>query len=696
MTLSSDERGRTYNGSEIEEPPPQRSAERAGGLHPSSTSARTGSTSPSRKRASEESSGPPTPPKHPRNDEGAMRPIDLSQPPEIDLDSIPSPRGLTTSAHDPGVLYGEASSSSAMQPRFSQSSSPPHAQPPIVVDDTPDAVDVRHRASSSSAASVQIVSPPLAPSSGMRRPSPGTFDSDEESALPAASSGSLHRRLNDVTVHDPLPATSAERNEPSSTGSARRVSFSFSHTRRPDFPQRGAAPEQARRPPPAPEPPAWHYPEAIDLEGIDDSDEEVVVTGSALPPRPRAPRASPPASSRPPGPTLPDWWGAGASSRRRAPSPPLRGPSPPRRAVSPPVSLDRARRSPEPAPDAAGPSGSSSSSSSSSRAPAAASRLLPSSFSSRSSRDGRPSRSRRTPSPQQSPPAAPAGGPGTEDDEALARRLMEEEMAGFGAAGGPAGSGRPMTDEELARHLQEEEERAAARARAHAHALMGHGWPGMGFGRPRHAPDMDDFFDDDGIDTDSRAGALSDALDMGRNPFEVEEIERRIQARRSALAAAAAAAAAGGGGAGGSSGAGRARHRYGDMMRAEMLRAAMMGGLGLPFLGGRAGGGSGPNAHLLSLSLVDRDFTADDYEMLLRLDEANNSKKGADKRAIERLPESTLRPGDEPVACCICMCDAEPGELIRRLHCAHAFHRDCVDKWLQINKHCPVCKIPID
>jgi hypothetical protein len=35
------------------------------------------------------------------------------------------------------------------------------------------------------------------------------------------------------------------------------------------------------------------------------------------------------------------------------------------------------------------------------------------------------------------------------------------------------------------------------------------------------------------------------------------------------------------------------------------------------------------------------------------------------------------------------------GEDIRELPCTHIFHMECVDKWLQINALCPLCKAEI-
>ncbi|XP_061357323.1 RING-H2 finger protein ATL70-like [Gastrolobium bilobum] len=43
--------------------------------------------------------------------------------------------------------------------------------------------------------------------------------------------------------------------------------------------------------------------------------------------------------------------------------------------------------------------------------------------------------------------------------------------------------------------------------------------------------------------------------------------------------------------------------------------------------------------------------------------------------------------------CSICLADYKDTDLLQLLpDCGHAFHRDCINRWLQVNLSCPVCR----
>lgn len=55
--------------------------------------------------------------------------------------------------------------------------------------------------------------------------------------------------------------------------------------------------------------------------------------------------------------------------------------------------------------------------------------------------------------------------------------------------------------------------------------------------------------------------------------------------------------------------------------------------------------------------------------------------------------EHVVQPED--AECCICVSPYDDGAELRGLPCNHHFHLDCIEKWLQINATCPLCKFSI-
>lgn len=42
--------------------------------------------------------------------------------------------------------------------------------------------------------------------------------------------------------------------------------------------------------------------------------------------------------------------------------------------------------------------------------------------------------------------------------------------------------------------------------------------------------------------------------------------------------------------------------------------------------------------------------------------------------------------------CAVCLGEYEDGEEVKHLPCTHMFHAECIDRWLKVNRICPVCK----
>ena len=42
--------------------------------------------------------------------------------------------------------------------------------------------------------------------------------------------------------------------------------------------------------------------------------------------------------------------------------------------------------------------------------------------------------------------------------------------------------------------------------------------------------------------------------------------------------------------------------------------------------------------------------------------------------------------------CAICYENMSHSDLRRITHCNHIFHKRCIDRWFEVNAHCPICR----
>lgn len=63
--------------------------------------------------------------------------------------------------------------------------------------------------------------------------------------------------------------------------------------------------------------------------------------------------------------------------------------------------------------------------------------------------------------------------------------------------------------------------------------------------------------------------------------------------------------------------------------------------------------------------------------------------------AVTRVFAFAALPRDvvEEQECVICSREYTHDDELRSLSCKHAFHRECIDKWLELNIHCPICRL---
>ncbi|CAE7536949.1 ZSWIM2 [Symbiodinium sp. CCMP2456] len=119
----------------------------------------------------------------------------------------------------------------------------------------------------------------------------------------------------------------------------------------------------------------------------------------------------------------------------------------------------------------------------------------------------------------------------------------------------------------------------------------------------------------------------------------------------------------------------------------------------------RGGAARGTSRRRLQSQLQARlqnggDFTAEDYDLLLQLDESSSSgaaraeEKCLQQSLVAALPLSKVAAGSTIAQCMICLENMEVGAKIRTLPCMHVFHRKCIDRWLCEPGRKPRC--PID
>jgi len=96
-----------------------------------------------------------------------------------------------------------------------------------------------------------------------------------------------------------------------------------------------------------------------------------------------------------------------------------------------------------------------------------------------------------------------------------------------------------------------------------------------------------------------------------------------------------------------------------------------------------------------ALDLMYRDLTPEDYETLSKLDAGVPKRDTAEKNLVDGLPrvEAKTCAAKE---CGVCLGEMDPNLQVALLPCKHAFHMECISKWLtQCKNACPICSQPI-
>ncbi|KAG8375515.1 hypothetical protein BUALT_Bualt10G0107800 [Buddleja alternifolia] len=73
----------------------------------------------------------------------------------------------------------------------------------------------------------------------------------------------------------------------------------------------------------------------------------------------------------------------------------------------------------------------------------------------------------------------------------------------------------------------------------------------------------------------------------------------------------------------------------------------------------------------------------------------DNSSTTGECGVIAAGTEKERTISGEDAVCCICLAKYVNNDELRELPCSHFFHKECVDKWLNINASCPLCKAEV-
>eukprot|EP00002_Diphylleia_rotans_P015785 TRINITY_DN3057_c0_g1_i10.p1 TRINITY_DN3057_c0_g1~~TRINITY_DN3057_c0_g1_i10.p1 ORF type:complete len:127 (+),score=11.39 TRINITY_DN3057_c0_g1_i10:857-1237(+) len=83
------------------------------------------------------------------------------------------------------------------------------------------------------------------------------------------------------------------------------------------------------------------------------------------------------------------------------------------------------------------------------------------------------------------------------------------------------------------------------------------------------------------------------------------------------------------------------------------------------------------------------------YERLLALDR-RNVQRGVSAEAMSKLKTTTGTPKDTQTQCQICFDNFSVGTKVTTLPCEHSYHYDCIKKWFESHRTCPICRFEVE
>lgn len=95
---------------------------------------------------------------------------------------------------------------------------------------------------------------------------------------------------------------------------------------------------------------------------------------------------------------------------------------------------------------------------------------------------------------------------------------------------------------------------------------------------------------------------------------------------------------------------------------------------------------------LMRMSIMAHALSNGSLSSSPQLENENSDNLGLDSNDLEALPCEVFLKKEIEIDCTICLESVKEGEYIRYLKCRHGFHKDCIDKWLLLQRICPYCR----
>mmetsp|Transcript_6073 Transcript_6073/g.9440 ORF Transcript_6073/g.9440 Transcript_6073/m.9440 type:complete len:232 (-) Transcript_6073:98-793(-) len=114
---------------------------------------------------------------------------------------------------------------------------------------------------------------------------------------------------------------------------------------------------------------------------------------------------------------------------------------------------------------------------------------------------------------------------------------------------------------------------------------------------------------------------------------------------------------------------------------------------GLPSYSAASSGSCPSFSHFM---LQYRDLRPEDFDLLCKLDDGIPGRGTSPQDVVDKLPRMKASDCCSADACRVCLGKFESDTSVIQLPCQHAFHAECISRWLtQYKSTCPLCSTAI-